>query len=107
MNLQSDLALRLLEIPDVQSKPSGYDKLKLFVCENQEIARIRDDGFVEVKLTSTIISALGLVGSEKQKDWVQMPLSNGKDFPAVIAFVERAVRASKRIHELSDDECAS
>lgn len=98
MKLQSELATKLLEIPDVKKDDGGT----LFTCQNQEIARIREDGFVDIKLTHPLIRALGLSNDEKAKDWIEMSLKKGTDFPAVIALVERAANASKRIR-LWDD----
>ena len=93
MKLQSELAARLLEIPDLT--PAALGKSQIFVCGSKEIARIREDGFVDVRLSHSLISALGMSDDETAPGWVQMNVRTQKDLPAVIALVQRATHTSK------------
>jgi hypothetical protein len=104
MKLHADLTLRLLEIPDVQSAQLGSSKL--FICGDKEIARLREDGFVDIKLTHPLIAALGMKDDETTNGWVQMNVNQGADFPAVVALVQRAAHATK-LRLRSTDEIAS
>ncbi len=93
MKIQNELAARLLEIPDLT--PAALGNSKLFVCGTKEIARIRADGFIDIRLTQPLITALGLVNDETAPGWVQMNVRSQQDLPAVIALVQRATHTAK------------
>jgi hypothetical protein len=93
MKLQNELAARLLEIPDLT--PAALGKSQLFVCGSTEIARIREDGFVDIRLSHSLITALGMVDDETAPGWVQMNVRTQRDLPAVVALVQRATQTSK------------
>ena len=95
MKLQNELAARLLEIPDLT--PAALGKSQLFICGSKEIARIREDGFVDIRLSHPLIAALGMVGDETEPGWVQMNVRSQNDLPAVIALVQRATTTSKLV----------
>ena len=93
MKLQNELAARLLEIPDLT--PAALGKSQLYVCGSKEIARIREDGIIDIRLSHSLISALGMRNDETAPGWVQMNVRTQQDLPAVIALVQRATHASK------------
>ena len=93
MTLQNELAIRLLEIPDVETRELG--RSKMLVSGTKEIARFRDNGLIDIHLSHSLIRALGLASDETESGWVRMNVKAQQDFPAVIALIQRAVKSSK------------
>jgi hypothetical protein len=97
MEIQNELAACLLEIPDLT--PAALGKSKLFVCGTKEIARLRSGGSIDIRLSHSLIAALGLSDNETAPGWVQMNVRNTCDLPAVVVLIRRAIHTLKIVSQ--------
>jgi hypothetical protein len=102
-NLKIELAARILDIPDLQSKKSRYSSEEAIFLGNREVGHFHSQDEIDIRLTRTKIKKMGLANSKDPRllvrpssDWIAVKFTNEIDLKYIVDLFTVAAKANKR-----------
>jgi hypothetical protein len=102
MDLAEELRIRILDIPDVEERPSRFGGRPAFFHSGREIAHSHGGACLDIRLTKRLVRELAdgvgarVVPRRSPSDWLEVEARTEREVAEVVALVKRAVEANRR-----------